>query len=391
MATEIKVIEGESITVIDGLKCFGIKDGRNGLGIVKCKGKVAGVFTQNKIKAPPLLITASNISGGEIEGIIVNSGNANAFTGSEGLKNAVRMAELLASKLKCEVEKIAVASTGVIGVQLDMDWIEDKVDEVFSNLNSDRSSATCFARSIMTTDSYPKEYVVRAGDVLIAGVAKGSGMISPMLSTMLVFIFTDADFGPAELKAMLVKAVDKSFNVLVVDGDTSTNDMVLLVATGKRKVDRDVFQRGLDKLCLELAKLIAKDGEGATKLIEVHVKGAKDEKDAFKAARAVVSSLLVKTAVFGSDPNWGRIIAALGYSNAEVNENITLVLECSSKSVILVDKGIVMDTREEAREIMKGCDEVKFIVDLHEGDHEGYAIGCDLSYEYVRINAEYTT
>jgi len=391
----LKKIYG-GITAVEGVRCYGIKEGKNGLGIVVCKGKVAGVFTKNRFRAAPVVVTQEHVKDGEIEGIIVNSGNANAFTGEEGIRNAKRMAELLAKKLGVSAEKIAVASTGVIGVQLDMDWIESRFEEVFSKLGSSRDHALSFAKAIMTTDSFPKEYAVKAGDCIIAGVAKGAGMIAPNMATMLAFIFTDADFEAEELYEMLKKAVDRSFNVTVVDGDTSTNDMVLLVATGKKRVDRSLFEDGLKEVCLNLAKMIARDGEGATKLLEVHVYGAKNDEEAFKASKAIVSSLLVKTAVFGNDPNWGRIIASLGYSGVEVNERLSLTLKGLKDgeevgTIKLVESGKPLGNEGKAREIMEKSDEIVFIVDLNVGDGKGYAIGCDLSYEYVRINSEYTT
>lgn len=383
------------ITAVEGVKCYGIKEGKNGLGIVVCRGKVAGVFTKNRFKAAPVIVTQEHIKSGEIEGIIVNSGNANAFTGEEGLRNAKRMAELLAEKLGVPAHKIAVASTGVIGVQLDMDWIESKFEDVFANLGTSREHALSFAKSIMTTDSFPKECVIR-DDFTIAGVAKGAGMIAPNMATMLAFIFTDADFEPDELRDMLKKAVDRSFNVTVVDGDTSTNDMVLLIATGKKKVNRKIFEQKLTEICIYLAKMIAKDGEGATKFMEVRVKGAKNADEAFKAAKAVASSVLVKTAVFGNDPNWGRIIAALGYSGVEVGDNLDLSVEGFKDgkfigSVDLVKDGKSMMNEDKAREIMEKSNEIVFSIDLKVGNGSGYAFGCDLSYEYVRINSEYTT
>lgn len=378
------------ITAIEGVYCSGIKEGKNGLGIVKCRGKVAGVFTQNRIKAAPVIVTMEHVKSGEIEGIVVNSGSANAFTGLQGIKNARKMAAMLASKLGVDASRIAVASTGVIGMQLNMEWIEKTFKAVFLKLDSSKEASLSFAKAILTTDRYSKEYAVIAGNTVIAGVAKGAGMIAPNMATMLAFIFTDASFESDELHKMLREAVDRSFNVTVVDGETSTNDMVLLVATGKKRVKKKTFQKGLNEVCFNLAKLIAKDGEGATKLIEVYVKGAKSTKDAFKAAKSVVSSMLVKTAVFGNDPNWGRIVAAIGNSNVEVDENLTLVLEGNKKSIKLVDRGDVMDTRKIAREIMEKSKEIKFIIDLHKGNAKGYAIGCDLSYEYIRINAEYT-
>jgi len=384
------------ITAVKGVRCYGIKEGRYGLGIVACKGKVAGVFTRNKFKAAPVMITRDHIRNGEIEGIIVNSGNANAFTGKEGLRNAKKMAELLAKSLNVPTKKIAVASTGVIGVQLNMNWIEEKLKEIYAKLGSSRTHALSFAKAIMTTDSFPKEYTIKIKDCTIAGVAKGAGMIAPNLATMLVFIFTDADFSPKELYRMLKKAVNVTFNATVVDGDTSTNDMVLLTATGEKRISRDLFEKGLINVCLNLAKMIARDGEGATKLLEVYVNGAKNNNDAFRAAKAIVSSLLVKTALFGNSPNWGRIIAVLGYSGIKINNSLDLSLKGfkSGKeigSITLVKDGKPCGKEAEARKIMKKSDSIAFIVNLNIGNGKGHAIGCDLSYEYVRINSGYIT
>jgi len=391
MSPLIKELRDTGLNVIEGLQCYGLKEGKNGLGVVKCKGKVAGVFTKNRFIAAPLVFTKEVISQGEIEGLIVNSGNANAFTGEMGLRNAEKMAKMLAERFECHHKKIAVSSTGVIGKQLDIEWIEKKIEEVLPKLGSDRKSAKAFARSIMTTDSFPKEYAVKAGSVFIAGVAKGAGMIAPDMATMLSFIFTDADFEPEELNDMLLRAVDVTFNTIVVDGDTSTNDMVLLVATGKKKIETEEFQKGLNKVCYELARMIVRDGEGATKLFEVHVKGAESMKEAFGVARTVASSLLVKTAIFGNDPNWGRIVAAMGYSGYEIDEKISVILEGGGEFAVFVDRGNVVDEIEKARKIMEKNKELKFILNLHKGEFEGSSIGCDLSYDYVRINSEYTT
>ncbi|MFO7967438.1 MAG: bifunctional ornithine acetyltransferase/N-acetylglutamate synthase [Archaeoglobaceae archaeon] len=391
MDPTITVVEDEGITIIEHLQCCGIKEGNDGLGIVKCKGACAGVFTKNKLKAAPLLVTRENLRDSEVEGLVVNSGNANAFTGEEGVENAKRMAELLSSQMGCDPNSILVASTGVIGQQLDMNWIENKLDQLYPQLDSTRQTASDFARSITTTDKFTKEFVVKVGDAFIAGVAKGAGMIAPNMATMLSFIYTDARFNSQELQEMLTTAVDRSFNVTVVDGDTSTNDMVLLTSTGQKEVDKSLFQQGLNNVCYELAKMIARDGEGATTLLEIEVWGASKEEDAFKAARTIASSLLVKTAIFGNDPNWGRIVAALGYSGAEVDENLSLTLKGASDSIILVDKGSIVDSGDRAKKLMENNTEIKFIVDLHKGEHSGLAIGCDLSYDYVGINAEYTT
>lgn len=376
---------------IEGVKCWGVKEGKNGLGIVVCKGRVAAVYTTNRIKAAPVRYNMESLKG-EIEGIIVNSGNANAFTGRKGLENAKKMAVLLASRLGCSYDRIAVASTGVIGRQLDTGLIEKMFEEVYSKLSTGKEAAEAFARAIMTTDSFPKLYSAGAGDAVVAGVAKGAGMIAPNMATMLAFIFTDADFEAEELQKMLKEAVDRSFNVTVVDGDTSTNDMVILISTGKKRVGKDAFQHALLEVCVNLAKMMARDGEGATKLMEVVVKGARNEEDAFKAAKAIASSLLVKTAVFGNDPNWGRIIAALGYSGVDVDETITLdFASADGRTVRLLERGVATGEENEAAELLRGTQEIRIVVNLHKGEAEGYAFGCDLTYDYVRINAEYTT
>ncbi len=383
----------DSINVIDGLKCWGIKEGKNGLGIVECEGKVSGVFTTNRIKAAPVLITAEHVRKGRFKGLVVNSGNANAFTGEKGLENAKRMAEILASKLSCNPDEVAVCSTGVIGRQLEMEWIESKIVEVFARLESSREAAKNFAKAITTTDRFLKEYAVKVGGAAIAGVAKGAGMIAPSMrsATMLAFLFTDADIDKTEMDELLIDAVERSFNVATVDGDTSTNDTVLLVSTGKKKVDKELFGNALTEVCFQLAKMIVKDGEGATKVFEVHVRNAKDDKDAFKAAKAVANSLLVKTAIFGCDANWGRIVAALGYSGIELTENITLWFENGSERVYLLREGKQTGLENAASEFLRKNDDFKVIIDLHLGNGKGYAIGCDLTYDYVKLNAEYTT
>ncbi|MEM0302877.1 MAG: bifunctional ornithine acetyltransferase/N-acetylglutamate synthase [Archaeoglobaceae archaeon] len=374
------------ITDIEGVFCNGIKEGKLGLGLAKFKGTIAGVFTSNKIKAAPVIVCQENISKGYARGLIVNSGNANAFTGEQGLKDAKEMCRIAGKLLGCEADEIAIASTGVIGRKLDIEWIRRKAPEVYGDLGNSKEHAEKFAKAIRTTDKFVKKAYSRVAK--ISAVAKGAGMISPNLATMLCFVFTSAKFESGELNEILRRAV-KPLNRLTVDGDTSTNDTVLLIATGKEKIDRDLFEEELEKVFYSIAKQIAKDGEGATKIFEVVVKGADSEKSAEVAAKAIANSLLVKTAIFGCDPNWGRIIAALGYSGANVDEKITVAFENEEKRVLLVDYGKITGKEEEAREIMKG--DFRIVVDLHKGNYEDYAIGCDLSYEYVKINSEYTT
>ncbi|MFN3384050.1 MAG: bifunctional ornithine acetyltransferase/N-acetylglutamate synthase [Archaeoglobaceae archaeon] len=369
-----------------GVMCNGLKEGKLGLGLAKFNGTIVGVFTSNKIKAAPVTVCKENISLGYAKGLIVNSGNANAYTGEQGIEDAKEMCKIAASLFNCEAREIAVASTGVIGRRLDIEWIRKKAPEVLSGLGSTRECAERFANAIRTTDKFIKKAFSKKAR--ISAVAKGAGMISPNLATMLCFIFTDAKFEAGELYEILKKAV-KPLNRLTVDGDTSTNDTVLLVALGKEKVEKDVFEEELTKVCYSIAKQIARDGEGATKVFEVFVRGAKSSKDAELVAKAISRSLLVKTAIFGSDPNWGRIVSAIGYSGAEIDEKITIVFENDERSVKLVENGLITGKENEAREVMKG--DFRIIVDLHKGDYEDFAIGCDLSYEYVKINSEYTT
>ena len=377
------------ITDIDGVFCSGLKEGRYGLGLVKVKGSVAGVFTQNRIRAAPVIVCEENIREGMVEGIIVNSGNANAYTGEQGLKDAEEMCKIAANLLGCEEKRVAVASTGVIGRRLDMEWIRRKAPEVYSSLGNAPENAHRFARAIITTDRFVKKsHSERAG---IAAVAKGAGMIAPNMATMLCFAFTSAKFESGELYEMLKNAVDSTLNRLIVDGDTSTNDTVLLVSTGREKVDRDVFEHELHSVLYSIAKQIARDGEGATKVFEVHVEGGKSDDDANLIARAVASSLLVKTAIFGCDPNWGRIIAAAGYSGADVDERITLSLSDGSEEIFLVDSGRPLGTEEQARRLMQNSENLIIKLRLEKGAGRGFAIGCDLTYDYVKINAEYTT
>lgn len=369
-----------------GILCNGLKEGKLGLGLAKFKGTITGVFTSNRIKAAPVIVCKENISLGFAKGLIVNSGNANAYTGERGIEDAKEMCRIAANLLNCSPREIAIASTGVIGRRLDIEWIRKKAPEVFSGLGNTKKCVDNFANAIKTTDKFIKKaYSEKAK---ISAVAKGAGMISPNLATMLCFIFTSAKFEAGELYEMLKNAV-KPLNRLSVDGDTSTNDTVLLVALGNEKIERDLFEEELTKVCYDIAKQIARDGEGATKVFEVFVRGAKSSQDAELVAKAISNSLLVKTAIFGSDPNWGRIISAIGYSGAEVDEKITIIFENEERSVKLVDKGILTGKEDEARELMRK--DFKIIVDLHKGNYEDFAIGCDLSYEYVKINSEYTT
>ncbi len=389
----------EVITKVDGVECAGVRVKGGGLGIVKCEGKAVGVFTKNRFKAAPVVVTEEHLKNGFIKGIIVNSGNANAYTGEEGVKNALKMAEMLAEKLECDRKEVLVSSTGVIGVQLNMDWIESLFREVYPQIGSNEENSWKFAKSITTTDSFTKQWGVRIGDVVVAGVAKGAGMIAPNMATMLAYVFTDAKIDCSFIK----EVAEKTFNSITVDGDTSTNDTFILVSTEKKACDEKRVKKAVEHVCSVLAEMIVADGEGATKLMRVFVNGAKSEREAKKAARAVASSTLVKTALFGCDANWGRIIAAIGYSGVEVDEKLDIAIVggswraeeafsgCKNEKVFIVKDGKDTGKRSVASEIMKKSDVVEFHIDLKAGKCKACVVGCDLSYEYVRINSEYTT
>lgn len=389
----MKDIEG-GICTVQGVKAWGVKQGKYGLAVIAARGSAAGVFTRNRVIAAPLILTKQHIKGGRLSALVVNSGNANAFTGATGLQDAQQMAELTASSLGLEINEVGVASTGVIGHRLDIELISSQHDDVIKSLTADHEGSTSAARAIMTTDTFLKEVAVEMSNGgRIGGIAKGSGMIEPNMGTMLAFLYTDADLDNSILDQCLRTAVNKSFNMVVVDGDTSTNDMALLTATGfSGRPDIQEFQHSLDHICIRLAKMIAKDGEGASHLIEAKVTGANDEKDAVLAAKAIVRSPLVKSAIFGKDPNWGRVIAAVGYSGADVDqEMISLDFSNRDTSVKLVKNGKIRDISEDQLKYIMESEEIVINVDLGSGSCSAVAWGCDLTYDYVRINAEYTT
>ncbi|AEG18307.1 bifunctional ornithine acetyltransferase/N-acetylglutamate synthase [Methanobacterium paludis] len=397
----MKIIEG-GICAVNGVTASGTCEGDYGVSLVVSKGSsTSAVFTSNKVVAAPVIITKEAVSNGKLSAIVANSGNANCFTGPEGMEDGMKMVKKVAEHLQLKVDDVAVASTGIIGRKMPMPIISSLIDEAIQNLQNSPKSSKNAAEALMTTDTFPKEFAVETTlkdgkNVKIGGITKGSGMIAPNMGTMLCFITTDVEASPSELQEALKSAVDKSFNMVVIDGDTSTNDMVVLMANGKSGHIDENFQEALDYLCASLAKMIAKDGEGATKFMEVEVNGAASIDDARSAAKSVVSSPLVKTALFGADPNWGRIVAAVGYSSADMDENrITVTLQSEDKNVKIVDNGNVKayDGSQElvtAEEIMEKP-EIKIVVDINLGNNSATAYGCDLSYDYVRINSEYST
>jgi glutamate N-acetyltransferase/amino-acid N-acetyltransferase len=402
LETKMKVIEG-GVCAVEGVLAAGACQDEFGVALIVCKdSNAAAVFTSNKVVAAPVIITRKAIENGKLSAIVANSGNANCFTGEQGMKDGTNMVTRIAQKLDLNEDNIGVASTGIIGRKLPMPIINSLIDKSIEILEHSPKTSTYAAEAIMTTDTFSKEFSVETElkngkMVRIGGISKGSGMIAPNMGTMLSFITTDIDASPLELEKALKKAVDATFNMVVVDGDESTNDMVILMANGKSGASIDEnFQESLEFVCSRLSRMMATDGEGATKFMEVEVKGACTTNDARSAAKAVVSSSLVKTALFGADPNWGRIVAAVGYSGAEMDENvISVILESGLKHVKIVDSGTVnaydgSNELEIAEEIMKEKN-IKIIIDIGLGEDFATAYGCDLSYDYVRINAEYTT
>ena len=359
----------------------------------------AGVFTTNLAAAAPVVLSRRSLqeSRGQARAVVINSGNANACTGAEGLSVAEQTAVAAATLLDVAPEQTLVASTGVIGVPLEPRLILNQLPTLKENLSVE--NASWVARAIMTTDTTPKSYVLRSridGETVhLAGVAKGSGMIHPRLATLLSFITTDARVGPRMLHYLLRAAVEVSFNRVSVDGDTSTNDSVIAMANGASGVavrpgnqSRAWFLAGLTHLCQALARMIARDGEGAKKLVTVEVRGAKSDADAERVARAVANSPLVKTAVAGSDPNWGRIICAAGYSGASFNpEKVDILVN----DLFLCRKGV--DARFDEATARRELDlkELTLRLDLHAGRGSSRFWTCDLTRDYITINASYRT
>ena len=357
----------------------------------------AAVFTLNKVQAAPVLLSKEHLakSGGIVRAIVVNSGCANACTGETGMADARAMAAETARVVGCPIEQVLVASTGVIGVALPMDKLRPGIPQAFAALGSSHGADA--ANAIMTTDPFPKEscatVTLGGKTVTIGGMAKGSGMIGPNMATMLAFVTTDAAMSQALLHRALTEAVDDTFNAITVDGDTSTNDAVMLLANGASgatvgDADYAPFVRALRAVCLELALGIVRGGEGATKLVTVTVSGAASSPEARKAAMAIATSLLVKTAIHGGDPNWGRLIAVAGRAGVAFEPQRAKV---TIGSIVLFEGGRPYDDRSpQAADHLKGTD-VSIGVDLGAGSAASTVWTCDLSAEYVKINAEYRT
>ncbi|EJN94302.1 bifunctional glutamate N-acetyltransferase/amino-acid acetyltransferase ArgJ [Streptococcus ratti] len=397
----MKVIKGNIASPLgfsaDGLHA-GFKKRKKDFGwiVSEVPASVAGVYTTNKVIAAPLIVTRNAVKKTQkMQALVVNSGVANSCTGVQGMEDAQTMQQWTAEKLGIDSDLVGVASTGVIGELMPMDTLKKGLSKILINGNSDD-----FAQAILTTDTQTKTVAVTEqfgrDEVTMAGVAKGSGMIHPNMATMLAFITCDAVISSETLQLALSQNVETTFNQITVDGDTSTNDMVLVMSNGCTLNDEilpdtpefDKFSSMLHFVMQELAKKIAKDGEGATKLIEAEVLNAPNEADARMMAKSVVGSSLVKTAVFGEDPNWGRILAAVGYAGADIAvDNIDIYLE--NIPVMIASSPVSFD-EEEMQAVMQ-ADEIKISIDLHAGEQAASAWGCDLSYDYVKINALYRT
>jgi glutamate N-acetyltransferase/amino-acid N-acetyltransferase len=358
---------------------------------------VAGVFTRNRVKAAPVIMDIRKVRSGSGRTIIVNSGNANACTGSRGIRDAKEICKLVASGIGVREKDVLIASTGVIGTPLPMDRVRKGIDELISSVG--RTDIMNVARSIMTTDRFPKatsrKIVIGKTEATLTGIAKGAGMISPDMATMLCFVITDLSIESRSLKNALKETVDRTFNLITVDGDMSTNDTVLLMANGtagNRPLTEGSagfrrFKKALFDVMDELSRMIVRDGEGATKLVVIRVRGAKSQRDARKAAIAVAKSSLVKTALYGRDANWGRIIAALGYSGAQMKEEST---DISINGVKIVRKGLGTGMDDPASKAMQS-DLVTVDINLNIGRFSERVYTCDLTEEYIKINAEYRT
>lgn len=386
-----------SVGIYAGLK----KDPKKkDLGLIysQVPATAAGVYTTNQAKAAPVILTEKNVKDHKIQAIIINSGNANACTGERGMMDAQTMTHETAAALNISPESVAVASTGVIGQFLPIEKITAGIHCLPDKLGSDDED---IQYAILTTDTFTKSIAVTfeldGNMVSIGGIAKGSGMIHPMMATMLGFITTDASISQAALQQALTEVTADSFHMISVDGDTSTNDMVLVLANGLANNAEitdaqteawQTFKQALSFVCIALAKLIVKDGEGASKMIEIHISGARNKEAARIAAKAICTSSLVKTAIFGEDANWGRILSALGASSTEIDLS---KLSIAIGNLILFEEGRPLNFEESEAAIHLQKKIVTISVNLSMGDETATAWGCDLTYDYVKINADYRT
>lgn len=371
-----------------GVRC-GLKNKRNDIGLIlsETPARAAGMFTTNQVRAACVDYSRTAIAKGILRGVVVNSGNANCCTGEQGARDTAKMAELAATALGVQPDDLVVGSTGVIGQLLDMVKVEKGIAEAGTKLGEDPRP---FMDAILTTDLVEKEAGATLGNATVYGVAKGSGMIAPNMATMLAYITTDADVEHLDLPAILKRANDKSFNCMTVDGDTSTNDMVIVLANGAsgEKPSEADFEAALTEVLVSLAKQVARDGEGATKLVEVVVTGSSDPK---KIARTIADSPLVKTAMFGCDPNWGRVLMAAGRAGVPfLKEETVLTIQANGEDHLLFENGA--PAAFDPKRVSTALKSDYVVIDLKVGEGETATIyTCDFGYGYVRINAEYHT
>ena len=395
----------QGVTFAKGFTAAGVKAGIKKSGnldvaviYTKTQAVVAGTFTQNKVAAAPVYVSKEVVATGTAHAIVANAGCANACTGQQGLDDAHKMAQIAADELGVNADDVIVGSTGVIGVNLPMDKLEAGIKDAVANLSADGSDNA--GRAIITTDTHSKsvtcEFELSGKTVRMGAIAKGSGMIRPNMATMLCYITTDIAIDQALLQKAVSGCVEKSFNMISVDGDMSTNDMVIVLANGEannakiteKNADYQIFFDKLMMLCTELAKQIAADGEGASKFLTINVKGAKSFADAKTVGMAIANSPLVKTAFFGEDPNWGRVICAVGYSGADMVPEKTVV-KFGGITIFANGTGATYDEKALAH-VMKEKD-IVIDIELNMGQEDATVWSCDLSYEYVKINGEYHT
>ncbi len=401
----------KNITNVRGITCWGahtgVKSMRRDLAIIfsKVPASAAAVFTQNQVVAAPVTVSKKHIADGKAQAIVINAGNANAATGKQGMEGAEAMTQSLAEELKIDKSLVLVASTGIIGVKFPTTEIVNGIRENAKNLTNRSNAGSFTANAILTTDTFAKEgfveFEVDGREINMGGIAKGSGMIHPNMATMLAFIVTDIAIEPKLLKMMVKESVDKSFNMITVDGDTSTNDMVIVLANGlaqndmiKSKKDKGyaIFKKHLEEMMVHLAQLIVSDGEGASKFIEYEIMNAPTEEYARIMIRKISDSALVKTAMFGRDPNWGRIISAAGNAGLPFNyEKIDLYIGSDKKTIKVLEQGIPLEfdpnyIKKQLRE-----SHLKIVLDLHNGKAKAKGWGTDLTTDYVLFNSVYTT
>ncbi len=397
------------VTAPKGYKAYGVHCGirknktKKDLALIisEKKGTAAAVYTKNLVKGAPLTVTKNNIADGYAQAVICNSGNANTCN-ANGIEIAENMCALVEKHTGISAKDVIVASTGVIGQPLDISPIANGMEELVSGLNPNGSVDA--ATAIMTTDTVLKEcavsFTINGKECKMGGIAKGSGMIHPNMATMLVFVTTDVSISSNLLKKALSADVLDSFNMISVDGDTSTNDMVSVIANGmaenkeitEENEDFEIFKKALASITCKLCRMIAKDGEGATKLLECNVKGAKDTETARVVAKSVVCSSLLKAAMFGADANWGRVLCAIGYSGADVDvSKVDVSFASKGGKVDVCQNGAGIEFSEEIAKTVLMEDEIQINVSLGEGVGNATAWGCDLTYDYVKINGDYRT